>query len=156
MAAVHVQSEPAASARRHRESADADRMGTRRSRDADFCRGGLSKIDQRFEARHRRRMRASAGNREIGSVHQRSPKLSRIRGEAPMHLMWFTERQYHYDPEEEPARSHLLETQILRNRSFFGLPNKNFDPEVGSMLINQYIDEKVYSEDLGFDGLTLI
>ena len=72
-----------------------------------------------------------------------------------MHLMWFTERQYHYDPEEEPARSHLLETQILRNRSFFGLPNKNFDPEVGSMLLNQYIDEKVYSEDLGFDGLML-
>ena len=72
-----------------------------------------------------------------------------------MHIMWFTERQYHYDPETEAARSNLLETQILRNRSFFGLPNQNFDPEVGSMLLNQYIDEKVYSEDLGFDGLML-
>ena len=72
-----------------------------------------------------------------------------------MHLMWFTERQYHYDPEEEPGRSDLLEKQILRNRSFFGLPNQNFDAETGSMLLNQYIDEKVYSEDLGFDGLML-
>jgi hypothetical protein len=40
-----------------------------------------------------------------------------------MHIMWFTERQYHYDPEVEPERSALLESQILRNRSFFGLPN---------------------------------
>ena len=72
-----------------------------------------------------------------------------------MHMMWFTERQYHYDPETEAAKSHLLETQILRNRSFFGLPNQNFDAEMGSMLLNQYIDEKVYSEDLGFDGLML-
>ena len=72
-----------------------------------------------------------------------------------MHIMWFTERQYHYDPETEAARSNLLETQILRNRSFFGLPNRNFDAEVGSMLLNQYIDEKVYSEELGFDGLML-
>ena len=72
-----------------------------------------------------------------------------------MHIMWFTERQYHYDPETEAAKSDLLENQILRNRSFFGLPNKNFDAETGSMLLNQYIDEKVYSEDLGFDGLML-
>ena len=46
-----------------------------------------------------------------------------------MHIMWFTERQYHYDPETEPARSKLLESQILRNRSFFGLPNENFDAQ---------------------------
>src|SRR6202140_5205604 len=72
-----------------------------------------------------------------------------------MHIMWFTERQYHYDPEKEAAKSDLRENQILRNRSFFGLPNKNFDAETGSMLLNQYIDEKVYSEDLGFDGLML-
>src|ERR1700693_3863808 len=72
-----------------------------------------------------------------------------------MHIMWFTERQYHYNPETDAAKSDLLENQILRNRSFFGLPNKNFDAETGSMLLNQYIDEKVYSEDLGFDGLML-
>ena len=72
-----------------------------------------------------------------------------------MHIMWFTERQYHYDPETEPARSRLLENQILRNRSFFGLPNENFDAQQGSMLLNEYLDEKIYSEDLGFDGLML-
>jgi hypothetical protein len=72
-----------------------------------------------------------------------------------MHIMWFTERQYHYDPEVEPERSALLESQILRNRSFFGLPNSNFDAAQGSKLLNEYLDEKIYSEDLGFDGLML-
>ncbi len=72
-----------------------------------------------------------------------------------MHIMWFTERQYHYDPETEPERSKLLESQILRNRSFFGLPNANFDAAQGSKLLNEYLDEKIYSEDLGFDGLML-
>ena len=37
-----------------------------------------------------------------------------------MHIMWFTERQYHYDPETEPERNNHLENQIFRNRSFFG------------------------------------
>ncbi|HEY2483537.1 MAG TPA: LLM class flavin-dependent oxidoreductase [Candidatus Binataceae bacterium] len=72
-----------------------------------------------------------------------------------MHLMWFTERQYHYDPETEPQRSRTLETQILRHRSFFGLPNENFDARHGSALLNEYLDEKIYSEELGFDGLML-
>src|SRR5260370_438617 len=72
-----------------------------------------------------------------------------------MHIMWFTERQFHYDPETEPARSALLESQILRNRSFFGLPNANFDQQQGSMLLNECLEEKIYSEDLGFDGLML-
>ncbi|HYL59357.1 MAG TPA: LLM class flavin-dependent oxidoreductase, partial [Candidatus Acidoferrales bacterium] len=72
-----------------------------------------------------------------------------------MHIMWFTERQYHYDPEVLPEKSARLENQILRNRSFFGLPNENFDAQHGSMLLNEYLDEKIYSEDLGFDGLML-
>jgi alkanesulfonate monooxygenase SsuD/methylene tetrahydromethanopterin reductase-like flavin-dependent oxidoreductase (luciferase family) len=72
-----------------------------------------------------------------------------------MHLMWFTERQYHYDPESDPNRSRMLETQILRHRSFFGLPNENFDARHGSALLNEYLDEKIYSEELGFDGLML-
>src|SRR5260370_41778266 len=76
-------------------------------------------------------------------------------GGLAMHIMWFTERQYHYDPETEPARSALLENQILRNRSFFGFPNANFHAQQGSMLLNEYLDEKIYSEDLGFDGLML-
>ena len=35
-----------------------------------------------------------------------------------MQIMWFTERAYHDIPEEE----------VIRSRSFFGLPNTHFDP----------------------------
>ena len=72
-----------------------------------------------------------------------------------MHIMWFTERAYHYDPEADPERYRQLENQIIRNRSFFGTPNRYFDPAHGSKLLNQYLDEKIYSDELGFDGLML-
>ncbi len=72
-----------------------------------------------------------------------------------MHLMWFTERAYHYDPEVEPEKHRRLENEIIRHRSFFGTPNSFFEPEHGSRLLNQYLDEKIYSEELGFDGLML-
>jgi alkanesulfonate monooxygenase SsuD/methylene tetrahydromethanopterin reductase-like flavin-dependent oxidoreductase (luciferase family) len=63
-----------------------------------------------------------------------------------MHFMWFTERAYHHVPEDE----------VLKLRSFFGVPNKFFDAQKGSQLLNQYIDEKVYSDELGsFDGVML-
>jgi alkanesulfonate monooxygenase SsuD/methylene tetrahydromethanopterin reductase-like flavin-dependent oxidoreductase (luciferase family) len=63
-----------------------------------------------------------------------------------MQIMWFTERAYHDIPEDE----------VIRNRSFFGLPNTYFDPKRGSELLNQYIDEKIYSEELGgFDAVML-
>ena len=54
-----------------------------------------------------------------------------------MQFMWFTERAYHDIPEEE----------VIRARSFFGLPNSYFDPKKGSELLNQYIDEKVYTDE---------
>ena len=41
-----------------------------------------------------------------------------------MHFMWFTERAYHYDPEEDLSRYNELETDIVRRRSFFGTPNR--------------------------------
>ncbi len=72
-----------------------------------------------------------------------------------MHIMWFTERAYHYEPETDPERHRQLENQIIRNRSFFGTPNRYFDPAHGSKLLNQYLDEKIYSDELGFDGLML-
>jgi alkanesulfonate monooxygenase SsuD/methylene tetrahydromethanopterin reductase-like flavin-dependent oxidoreductase (luciferase family) len=63
-----------------------------------------------------------------------------------MQIMWFTERAYHDIPEDE----------VIKNRSFFGLPNKYFDPKRGADLLNQYIDEKIYSEELGgFDAVML-
>ncbi len=72
-----------------------------------------------------------------------------------MHIMWFTERAYHYDPEVEPEKHRRLENEIIRRRSFFGMPNSFFDPHHGSALLNQYLDEKIYSEELGFDGVML-
>ena len=63
-----------------------------------------------------------------------------------MQIMWFTERAYHDIPEDD----------VIRRRSFFGLPNKHFDANKGSDLLNQYIDEKIFSDELGgFDAVML-
>jgi alkanesulfonate monooxygenase SsuD/methylene tetrahydromethanopterin reductase-like flavin-dependent oxidoreductase (luciferase family) len=70
-----------------------------------------------------------------------------------MHIMWFTERAYHEADEEKNL---ALEYEIIRNRSFWGTPNTWFDPKRGAELLNMYLDEKVYSEELGgFDGIML-
>ena len=63
-----------------------------------------------------------------------------------MHIMWFTERSYHYDPEKEPEKLRELETEVIRHRSFFGLRNELFDAKLGSELLNQFLDEKIYSD----------
>jgi alkanesulfonate monooxygenase SsuD/methylene tetrahydromethanopterin reductase-like flavin-dependent oxidoreductase (luciferase family) len=62
-----------------------------------------------------------------------------------MHMMYFTERPYRDVPEEE----------VIRNRSFFGVPNSFYDPEVGARYYNEYIDEAIYAEELGFDAIML-
>jgi len=62
-----------------------------------------------------------------------------------MHIMFFTERAYHAVPEDE----------VLKIRSFFGVPNKFFDAQKGSELLNEYIDEKILCDELGFDGVML-
>jgi hypothetical protein len=74
-----------------------------------------------------------------------------------MHFMWFTERAYHYDPEVDPAKYHALENQIVGLRSFFNTPNRFFEREHGAKLLNQYLDEKIYtdSELMNFDGVML-
>jgi hypothetical protein len=41
-----------------------------------------------------------------------------------MHIMFFTERAYHGNPE-------VLENEIFKRRSFFGVPNKFFDAQKG-------------------------
>lgn len=65
-----------------------------------------------------------------------------------MHIMFFTERAYHGNPE-------VLEDEIFKRRSFFGVPNKFFDAQKGAQLLNEYIDEKIYCDELGFDGVML-
>jgi alkanesulfonate monooxygenase SsuD/methylene tetrahydromethanopterin reductase-like flavin-dependent oxidoreductase (luciferase family) len=62
-----------------------------------------------------------------------------------MHMMYFTERPYRDVPEEE----------VIRNRSFFGVPNTFYDPEIGARYYNEYIDEAIYAEELGFDAIML-
>ncbi|MGH7934090.1 MAG: hypothetical protein ACREQN_13135 [Candidatus Binataceae bacterium] len=62
-----------------------------------------------------------------------------------MHIMYFTERPYREVPEDE----------VIRNRSFFGVPNSFFDPQVGARLYNEYLDESVYAEEMGFDAIML-
>jgi len=62
-----------------------------------------------------------------------------------MHIMYFTERPYRDVPEDE----------VIRNRSFFGVPNTFYDPEVGARYYNEYIDEAIYAEEVGFDAIML-
>ena len=70
-----------------------------------------------------------------------------------MHIMWFTERAYH---EDDPVKNKALEDEILRKQSFWGTPNEFFDRKRGAELLNYYLDEKIYAEELGgFDGLML-
>ena len=52
-----------------------------------------------------------------------------------------------------------------QNSGFFGatgrditdlsLSNKDYDPKLGADLYNRYLDEKLYAEKMGFDGLML-
>ncbi len=62
-----------------------------------------------------------------------------------MQVMFFTERGYYPVPENE----------VLKRRSFFGLSNQHFDAAQGARLLNEYIDDKIYCEELGFDGVAL-
>jgi len=55
---------------------------------------------------------------------------------------------------ERPYRG-LLEDDILRNGGFFGMPNEMFDRDRGAADYNFYLDEYLYAEAVGFDGLAL-
>ena len=61
-----------------------------------------------------------------------------------MHISYFTERPYRYVPND----------MVIQN-GFFGNPNKYFDPVKGGQLLNEYLDEKLLAEEVGFDGIML-
>jgi alkanesulfonate monooxygenase SsuD/methylene tetrahydromethanopterin reductase-like flavin-dependent oxidoreductase (luciferase family) len=61
-----------------------------------------------------------------------------------MHTMYFTERPYRYVPNDEVIK-----------QGYFGIENKHFDSVKGAQLLNEYLDEKVLAEELGFDGVML-
>ena len=62
-----------------------------------------------------------------------------------MHIMCFTERPYYHVPEDE----------IIKRASHFGIPNSHFDAAKGSVLYHAYLDEALYAEEVGFDGIML-
>ena len=63
-----------------------------------------------------------------------------------MHIMSFSEREY----------VDVSEDAIIENgSSYFGLPNTMFDAGRGGQLMNEYLDERIYAEELGFDGVML-
>lgn len=74
-----------------------------------------------------------------------------------MFFMWFTERSFHYDPDEQPEKYREMENDVIRKRSFFGTSNRLFDRAQGAKLLNQYLDEKIFtdSELQNFDGVML-
>jgi alkanesulfonate monooxygenase SsuD/methylene tetrahydromethanopterin reductase-like flavin-dependent oxidoreductase (luciferase family) len=63
-----------------------------------------------------------------------------------MHIMTFSERPY-FDVSEDDI--------IANGSSYFGLSNTHFDPVRGAQLYNEYFDERIYAEELGFDGVML-
>jgi alkanesulfonate monooxygenase SsuD/methylene tetrahydromethanopterin reductase-like flavin-dependent oxidoreductase (luciferase family) len=66
-----------------------------------------------------------------------------------MHIMTFSERPYF----------HVSEDEIIANQnSYFGLANMGdagFNPMKGHQLYHEYFDERIYAEELGFDGVML-
>jgi alkanesulfonate monooxygenase SsuD/methylene tetrahydromethanopterin reductase-like flavin-dependent oxidoreductase (luciferase family) len=47
-------------------------------------------------------------------------------------------------------------TGLMGNQSVdLSISNELYDPKVGAKLYNRYIDEKIYAEEMGFDGLML-
>jgi len=61
-----------------------------------------------------------------------------------MHVGYFTERPHRYVSNDE----------IIKN-GFFGLPNTMFERETAARYLNEYLDERVMAEEMGFDGLML-
>ena len=65
-----------------------------------------------------------------------------------MFIGHFTERPYQ-DP-----KSGVFGT-TARPIPDLGITNEVYDPEVGAELYNRYLDERVYAEEMGFDGVML-
>ena len=65
-----------------------------------------------------------------------------------MFIGYFTERPY-----QDPNSGYFGATG--RDITDLGLSNGAYDPVLGAELYNRYLDEKVYAEQQGFDGLML-
>ncbi|MBI5948312.1 MAG: LLM class flavin-dependent oxidoreductase [Chloroflexi bacterium] len=65
-----------------------------------------------------------------------------------MFIGYFTERPY-----QDPSSGYFGATG--RDLTDLGMSNASYDPRLGAELYNRYLDEKVYAEEMGFDGLML-
>ncbi len=65
-----------------------------------------------------------------------------------MFIGYFTERPY-----QDASSGYFGATG--RSIEDLGLSNGDYDPKLGADLYNRYLDEKVYAEEMGFDGLML-
>ncbi len=65
-----------------------------------------------------------------------------------MFIGYFTERPY-----QDPNSGYFGATG--RDITDLGISNSQYDPKLGAELYNRYLDEKVYAEEMGFDGLML-
>ena len=63
-----------------------------------------------------------------------------------MHIGYFTERPY-----QDPESGYFGATgkQIMD----LTVSNEIYNPQLGARLYNRYLDEKIYAEEMGFDGL---
>ena len=65
-----------------------------------------------------------------------------------MFIGHFTERPY-----QDPNSGYFGATG--RNIQDLTISNEEYDPKLGADLYNRYLDERVYAEEIGFDGLML-
>ena len=65
-----------------------------------------------------------------------------------MFIGHFTERPY-----QDPKSGYFGATG--RNLMDLGMSNASYDPKLGADLYNRYLDERVFAEEMGFDGLML-
>ncbi|MBV9776417.1 MAG: LLM class flavin-dependent oxidoreductase [Acetobacteraceae bacterium] len=63
-----------------------------------------------------------------------------------MHLMYFT---------EQPMSAYDAEEGLRYGATALTFSNRNFDPVAGSRLYNQYIEDYIYADECGADGIML-
>ena len=63
-----------------------------------------------------------------------------------MHLMYFT---------EQPMKDYPADAGLEIGFTSLLMSNKHFDPVVGSRLYNEFLENYVYAEEMGVDGIML-
>jgi alkanesulfonate monooxygenase SsuD/methylene tetrahydromethanopterin reductase-like flavin-dependent oxidoreductase (luciferase family) len=63
-----------------------------------------------------------------------------------MHLMYFT---------EQPMSAYPADEGLKFGATALMFPNRHYDPAAGSRLYNQYLEDYIYAEEMGVDGIML-